>query len=162
VEWKSAYVRRATTPSGVDVLVGSGNYQPRIETLFVTAEVDAAAEMIATQGREAFATIRDPKNRFYFHDTYVFVITPGGEELVNPAFPGLEGKNVLEMKDASGKLFVRDFVATALTRGSGWVRYLWPRPQEPSRPVPKLTYVRKVITPEGEPLIVAAGLYPVP
>jgi signal transduction histidine kinase len=162
LEWKSTYIRRATTPDGLDVLVGSGHYQPRIEELFVVAEVDAAARLIAEQGRSAFSVIRDPRNRFYFHDTYVFVITPAGEELVNPAFPGLEGKNVLDIKDANGRLFVREFVSRALTRGSGWVSYLWPRPEEPSRPVHKLTYVKQVTTPDGESLIVAAGLYPTP
>lgn len=162
LEWKSTYIRRATTPDGLAVLVGSGNYQPRIEELFVVAEVDAAARLIAEQGRSAFSVIRDPRNRFYFHDTYVFVITPTGEQLVNPAFSALEGRNVLEIKDVSGRLFVREFVALALSQGSGWVSYFWPRPQEPTRPVHKLTYVKQVTSPDGESLIVAAGLYPSP
>ena len=45
------------------------------------------------------------------------------------------------------------------SQGSGWVRYLWPRPSDPTRPVPKLTYVREVKTPQGETLVVGSGLY---
>jgi signal transduction histidine kinase len=160
LEWKSAYIRRARSPEGRAVLVGSGNYQPRIEPAFIVAELEAAAALIARQGENAFSRIRDPKSRFFFHDTYVFALTPAGVEVLNPAFPALEGKNVLAMKDASGKPFVREFIDLAMTRGSGWVRYLWPRPEDPTRPVPKRTYVKRVTTPEGDPLVLGAGLYP--
>jgi signal transduction histidine kinase len=47
----------------------------------------------------------------------------------------------------------------ALRQGSGWTTYLWPRPNGSRTPVRKTTYVQRVQTPDGETLIVGAGLY---
>jgi signal transduction histidine kinase len=80
-------------------------------------------------------------------------------ELVNPAFSSVEGRNILNLRDASGKAMVREYIDLAMRRGSGWTTYLWPRPDGSRTPVPKSTYVRRVVTPEGETLIVGAGLY---
>jgi signal transduction histidine kinase len=82
--------------------------------------------------------------------------------VLNPAFPALEGKNVPAMTDTSGKSFGREFIALAMTRGCGWVRYLWLRPEEPTRPVPKRTDVKWVSTREGALLVVGAGIHPAP
>jgi signal transduction histidine kinase len=54
---------------------------------------------------------------------------------------------------------VQEMIDLALRQGSGWTTYLWPRPNGSRTPVRKTTYVQRVQTPDGETLIVGAGLY---
>ena len=157
--WKSSYVMRVTAPSGRTYLVGSGLYESPMEKAFVVQEVDAAAELLERRGRAVFPLLRDPRGRFWFHETYVFVDTPQGVELVNPAFASVEGRNILGLRDAEGRPMVKEYIDQAMRRGSGWTTYLWPRPDGSRTPVRKTTYVRRVQTPDGETLIVGAGLY---
>ena len=157
--WKSSYVKRVTAPSGRTYLVGSGLYEAAVEKAFVVQEVDAAAELLQRRGRAAFPQLRDRLGRFWFHETDVFVDTPAGVELVNPAFPAVEGRSIINLRDAEGRPMVREYIDLAMRRGSGWTTYLWPRPDGSRTPVPKSTYVRRVVTPEGETLIVGAGVY---
>ena len=156
--WKSSYVMRVTAPSGRTYLVGSGLYEAPIEKAFVVQEVEAAAELLQRRGRAAFPLLRDRRGRFWFHETYVFVDTPEGVELVNPAFTAVEGRNILGLRDAEGRPMVKEYIDLAMRQGSGWTTYLWPRPGSRT-PARKTTYVRRVQTPEGETLIVGAGLY---
>lgn len=158
-QWKSTYVERFETSGGQVYLVASGAYEARMEKAFAVDEVEAAADLIAREGRAAFAQLRDPKGRFVYHDTYVFVNSTAGVELVNPAFPGIEGKNVSTLRDPAGQFFVRDYIRLATSKGSGWVRYAWPRPSDPGSIANKLTYVRAVQTPDGETLVIGSGLY---
>jgi signal transduction histidine kinase len=156
--WKSTYIMRATAPSGQTYLVGSGVYEGGMEKAFLVEEVEAAADLLTRQGRQAFATLRDKKSRFFFHDTYVFVTSKTGIELVNPAFPSIEGRNLWDTTDSTGKYLVRDYIKVALDHGSGWVTYKWPRPGMPHVEATKTTYVKKVMV-NGEPLIIGAGMY---
>ena len=90
-------------------------------------------------------------------DTYVFVDKPDGIELVNPAQPSLEGKNLMNVKDVNGKLMVREYIDLALKKGSAWTDYYWYRPGD-NTPARKYTYVKKVMF-DGEAYIVGAGLF---
>jgi pimeloyl-ACP methyl ester carboxylesterase len=156
--WKSTYIVGVTAPSGIRYLVGSGAYAGQMEKAFLVQEVDAAAALLEREGRAAFDRLRDSKDRFFFHDTYVFVTSATGVELVNPAFPAIEGRNLWDARDMEGKYLVRDYVTGALEHGSVWTSYLWPRPGMPEQPVRKTTYARKVVV-DGETLIVGAGIY---
>jgi signal transduction histidine kinase len=157
--WKSTYLMAVTAPSGQRYLVLSGLYEPQIERAFIVQQVDAAARLLQRQGRSAFETLRDRRGPYFFHDTYVFVDTPDGVEVLNPAFAEVEGRNILQLKDKNGKAMVRDYINLAMGQGSGWVEYLWPRPDASSLPERKTTYVRRVQLPDGETLIVGSGLY---
>jgi hypothetical protein len=75
-------------------------------------------------------------------DGYIFVVDMDGVELVNPVFPNLEGRNLLDLKDTGGKLLIRDMLKVVRTDGSGWVDYMWPRPGA-SVSTRKSTYVRR-------------------
>jgi signal transduction histidine kinase len=87
-----------------------------------------------------------------------FVDRADGTELVNPAQPSLEGKNLIDVKDVKGERLVRDYIAAAEKEGSAWVDYYW---YKPGRNVPALkhTYVRKVQS-EGNTYVVGSGFYP--
>lgn len=155
--WKSVYVRKVTFPSGEERLVGAGAYNMELDKAFIEDVVERAALLVQEQGEGALSQLRDENGPFNFMDTYVFVDRPDGTEIVNPAFPSLEGKNLMNVRDAKGKLLAREYIDAAMTKGSGWVDYSWYRPGG-NEPVRKQTFVRKVDSPDGT-FIVGSGLY---
>lgn len=155
--WKSTYVQGAVAPSGRAYVVGAGRYNMPLEPAFIVALVDEACRMLKTEGRNGFTRLKDPTGEFVFMDTYVFVVALNGTEYVNPAFPSLEGRNLLDYKDAAGKFLVRQMIEKTEKTGSAWVEYYWPRPGSAEQ-VKKRAYVRRVLV-DGEVLIVGAGLY---
>ena len=155
--WKSSFLKRVKAPSGKVYIVGCGIYNMKIEKEIISNVVDEAAALIEKEGPAAFDRIRDKTGPFVFLDTYVFVDRPDGVELVNPAFPSVEGKNFMNFMDATGKYLAAEYIDTALKKGSGWVTYLWPKPGE-TRPSIKHSYVKKAVY-GGEAFIVGSGAY---
>jgi len=124
----------------------------------VEALVNIAADYIDAQGKAPFGEFRKKNGPWYHGDTYLFVYDLDGNVLLNPAFPQREGTNVVGQKDADGKLFHDAMIEVAKTKGSGWVDYMFPKPEQ-TTPSQKWTYVKKV-TVDGVPGLVAAGFYP--
>ncbi len=69
--------------------------------------------------------------------------------------PELNGKDLSENKDPTGKRLFVAFVDVVKNQGSGFVDYLWPKPGS-DNPVPKLSYV-KGFQPWG--WVVGSGVY---
>lgn len=155
--WKSAFVKRVTFPSGKQHIVGCGIYNMEMDKTFIEDVVNRAAALIIERGRDAFGQLRDKTGPFVFMDTYVFVQSKGGTELVNPAMPSLEGRNILDLKDLQGKTVVKDEITAALMQGSAWLEGNWYKPGD-NTPARKLTFVRKVES-GGETFIVGSGIY---
>ncbi|WP_242929182.1 cache domain-containing protein [Pontibacter vulgaris] len=155
--WKSSFVQLVKAPSGKSYIVGSGMYNDRMEKEFVVDLVKNAQAEIEKHGRGAFKSFHDPAGPFLAKDAYIFVFTMDGVEIVNPAFPTVEGNNNFDMKDAQGKYLVREIIKTVQTSDSGWVNYMWPKPGE-SIPTQKSAYVRKA-TFNGETFGVGCGIY---
>lgn len=155
--WKSTFLKRVTFPSGKQYLVGCGVYNMQMGKPFIEDVVNRAASLIAERGKEAFGELRDKKGLFVFMDTYVFVDTPDGTELVNPAQPSLEGKNIIDLKDLNGKAVAREYIGAALKDDSAWVEYTWYKPGH-NTPTPKQAYVRKVQSGQ-DTYIVGSGVY---
>jgi len=126
--WKSTYVRRAISPAGNAYLVGSGRYNMPLDRTFIVDLVEEAARMLNERGRAGFARLRDDSGEFVFMDTYVFVLALDGVEYVNPAFPNLEGRNLLGYKDAAGNFLVQEMIDKTEDAADAWVEYFWPRP----------------------------------
>jgi signal transduction histidine kinase len=156
-KWKSSFVKRVTFPSGKQYIVGCGIYNMDMEKEFIQDIVNRAASLIEERGKEAFALLRDKKGPFFFMDTYVFVQTPEGIELVNPAQPTLEGRNLINVKDLKGKLIIKDEIAIAMKEGTAWVDFYWYRPGD-NKPARKQTYLRKVQS-GGQTYLVGSGVY---
>jgi signal transduction histidine kinase len=140
--WKSTYVRLVNTPTGKNYVIGCGMYNDRMEKEFVVDMVKDAVGEIGKKGEAAYSIFHDPTGSFMVKDAYIFVIDPNGVELVNPAFPSLEGRNLLDLQDTRGKQLVREMLNVAQTNGSGWVNYMWPKPGE-SVSTQKSSYVSK-------------------
>jgi len=124
----------------------------------IIALVNSAAALIESKGNEAFPEFKKKNSKWYTDKTYVFVDDIKGTVLVNPPSPQIEGKNLLDFKDAKGKLLIREFIKVAESKGSGWVDYWWPKPGE-DRPAKKRSYIKRAKLPNGTAVIVGAGIY---
>jgi signal transduction histidine kinase len=155
--WKSTYVMKVQSPSGKAFIIGSGAYDMPVQKSFVVDAVDAAVKLIEKEGLKAFVILKDKRSQFIYQDTYVFVIAENGSKLLNVAFPKLEGRNVLDYKDAEGTYYVQAFIEVGKTKGTGWVDYLWPKPGSVKKSH-KSTYIRKAML-DGRMVVVGAGLY---
>ncbi|MEW5788751.1 MAG: cache domain-containing protein, partial [Pseudomonadota bacterium] len=75
--------------------------------------------------------------------------------VMHPIKPELDGKDLSDSKDPTGKPLFLDMVRVVRTQGGGYVRYQWPKPGE-SAPVDKLSYVAGY-APWG--WVVGSGIY---
>jgi signal transduction histidine kinase len=89
----------------------------------------------------------------------VFVLDRNGTLLLNPAFPALEGRSLLSWPDPAERAIAAASLKAVLRDGSTWTTYNWPRPSASKLPERKTTYLRRVVAPGGEVLIVGSGLY---
>jgi len=118
------------------------------------ALVKKAIALIKSSGREAaFAEINNPKGRFTDRDLYVFVYDMSGKCVAHGQNPKMIGKELIDMKDADGKYFVKERVEIAKTKGSGWQDYKFTDPL-----TRKIEHKRAYIE-RYEDLIVGCGIY---
>jgi signal transduction histidine kinase len=155
--WKSSYVCRVKAPSAKTYIVGSGIYNDRMEKIFVEDMVKDAVSEIGRNGEAALQLFHDPTGPFIAKDAYIFVYDMNGINLALPAFPNLEGRNLLDMKDTHGKQIIREMLSLVQTTGSGWVDYMWPKPGE-SVSTGKSAYVSKAKMGDKW-LLVGSGIY---
>ncbi len=119
------------------------------------AMVEKAAALIKEAGPEkAFAAINDKDNKdFHDRDLYVFVRGMDGNTLAHGANKGMIGHTGLDLKDADGKLYNKEMIETAQSKGSGWIDYRWVNPVD-KKIEQKSSFVEKV----GD-YVVGAGFY---
>lgn len=124
----------------------------------IEALVDKAAALTESKGKTAFPEFKKKGSEWLKGETYIFIVDMNGITLMHPANPELETKSILDMKDANGKAFIREFIETAKTKGSGWVDYMWPKPGEKS-PSKKLSFIKRAKMPNGEMVVIGSGIY---
>jgi signal transduction histidine kinase len=152
--WKISYIRKAVGPGGRIYLVGSGSHKLKIEPVFVRNNVDRAAELLKSQGKEAaFAQFRDRASPFSFCGTYIYVFNTRGDCLVDPAFPSQEKRNMLQFQDALGHYVVKDMLKLMENQDQARVQYMASPKPGTTLPTRKLAFLRKV-TVNGESLII--------
>ena len=116
--------------------------------------VKQAAAYVQYQGKEkALAEINTPNGMFDKGELYVFAYDLQGVMLAHPKTPALIGQNLITVPDAEGKLFRKEIVEKAKSKGSGWVDYMYLNP-ETKRQEHKSTYFQKV----GD-IIICCGVY---
>ena len=119
-----------------------------------TAMVKKAVAFLKANGKEkAFAEFNNQSGQFKDRDLYIFVQDMNAKSLAHGGNQRLVGKDMLELKDADGKLFMKNMVAVAGGKGKGWVDYKW---QNPTTKViePKSTYIEKY-----DDVFVGCGIY---
>jgi len=122
------------------------------------AKCKEVAQLVTDKGIDAaIAEINKKDGPFVWKDSYVFLMDLEGKMLAHPIKPDLIGKNLLETPDKGPdkKLFFKEFVALAKSKGEGWVDYMWPKPGEEA-PSKKLSYIYRV---PGKDVFVGAGVY---
>lgn len=106
--------------------------------------VEKAVVYVKANGNDkAFAEFTNRQGSFIDRDLYIFVVDFKGVTLAHGGNEKLVGKDMLELKDADGKFFIKAFIEVAQSKGSGWVEYKWVNPQT-KKIENKATYVQKV------------------
>ncbi len=118
------------------------------------AMVKKAIAMAKAKGNNAaFAEINNPKGQFTDRDLYVFVYDMNGKCVAHGQNQKMIGKELIEMKDADGKAFVKERVEIARSKGKGWQDYKFTDPL--TRQIePKRAYIER----HGD-LIFGCGIY---
>ncbi len=121
------------------------------------AMAEKAAAFWKANGKDkAIAEINNPKGQFVKGDLYVVAHDWKGNVLAHGGNPKLVGVNLYEQKDPNGqKLFVKEQIELAKTKGSGWVDFSWVNPAT-KKVQPKTSWVRKI---DGEDYLVNCGVF---
>ena len=116
--------------------------------------VDRAVAFYTASGKEiALAEFMNPKGQFVEDELYLFVMDSKGVMLAHGVNEKFVGKDFIDLKDSDGKLFIKEIVDIANSKGSGWVKYKWYQPVA-RRVLPKVVYFDKV-----DDLIICSGVY---
>ena len=91
----------------------------------------------------------------YEGDDYFWVNDMKPRMVMHPYKPELNGQDLTEYKDPTGKRLFVEFVEVVKKQGDGFVDYLWPKPGI-DKPVPKISYV-KGFEPWG--WVIGSGIY---
>lgn len=118
------------------------------------AMVEKAVAFYKANGKDkAFAEINNAKGQFAKDDLYVWVSDLKMTVLAHGANQKLIGKELVDLKDTDGKLFMKEIGDGAKAKGSGWADYKWTNPTTKKVEL-KSTYFQR----EGD-LIFACGIY---
>lgn len=116
--------------------------------------VKKAIDYLKKNGKEkAFAEFSNGSGPFKDRDLYITVMDTTGKMLVHGANPKLNGKNLIDMKDADGKYFVKEYIELAKSKGTGWIDFKWPNPVTQAIEQ-KSVYFEKV-----DDVVVTCGVY---
>jgi methyl-accepting chemotaxis protein len=80
------------------------------------------------------------KNSRYGKSGYFWINDQAGAMVMHPIKPSLNGKNLMNIKDAAGKKFFAEMVDISKSQSNGYVDYMWPKPgfEEPQQ---KVSYI---------------------
>jgi len=107
-----------------------------------TALIEKSIAFYKANGKEkALAEISNPGGQFVKGEFYVFIWDLNGTVIAHGANQKLIGKDVSGLKDADGKLFVKEGMDLGKSKGSGWVDYKWPNPVTKNHVI-NLFYIR--------------------
>ena len=118
--------------------------------------VNAALAHIKKVGNDqALKDFTTDKANWTKKDLYVFVVDTKGVVLAHGVNVKLIGKDLMELKDQNGKLFMREIVDLSSAKGEGWVDYDWAHPIT-KKAEGKSTFVKRIPGFDGS---VAVGIY---
>lgn len=116
--------------------------------------VKKAIAFYKSKGREAtFAEINNKSGQFTDRDLYIFVYDMSGKVLAHGQNEKMVGKELIDFKDADGKLFVKERIEIAKTKGSGWQDYKF------TDPLSKSIDHKRAYIERHEDMIFGCGIY---
>ena len=132
------------------------------DTRKLVRAVRSAAQLIERQGTNAFSVMKTSPKIWNNDLFYVYVYAMDGFCLYHPASPEFEGKNLLEVADADGRLALRMAMDAVNDPDNphGWLHYLW-HPAGGFNPVPKSSCHFLATMPDGRAVLAGGGMeYP--
>jgi signal transduction histidine kinase len=116
--------------------------------------VAKAIEFYKASGKEiALAEFTNTHGPFVQEEMYIFVLDSRGNMVAHGVNEKYADKSFMDLKDSTGKNFIREIVETANAKGSGWVEYQWYNPTT-KKTKPKSLYFEKI-----DDLIICSGIY---
>jgi cytochrome c len=95
----------------------------------VVAVVKKAVEFYQANGKDkALAELNKKDGLFAKGEDYVDVHDVSGVCLAHPISPAKVGLNRLDQSDSAGKFYIKDLVAAAKQKPSGWIEYVMKNP----------------------------------
>lgn len=137
--------------------VGQRRLPPTHQAVEIETLVNKASDVLEERGSKAFTDFRKKDSPWRYADVYLFVVDMNGVVLFNAAHPEREQRDFLDDRDADGKRFHRDFIKMVTAYGSGWVDYMFPKP-DGTVPTVKWSYVCATRV-DGVDALVGAGVY---
>lgn len=120
------------------------------------AMVEKAIAYAKANGAEkAYTEFNTPGSQFFDGELYVFAYDLEGTNLALGSNPKMTGKNLLEMKSADGKYYLKEMIETIKSKGEGWVEYKWINP-ETKKMQDKISFVKKI---PGTNAFAGCGVY---
>jgi hypothetical protein len=119
------------------------------------AMAERGAVFMKAHGKEALMKKLSAKNpEFVQGELYVDMRDINtGIVMAHPINPSIVGKNLVDVPDASGKVYRREIIELAARQGKGWVDYMYKNPVS-GKIEPKTTYILRV----GD-VVLEAGIY---
>jgi signal transduction histidine kinase len=119
------------------------------------AMVEKGAAFMKAHGKEAMMKkLADKDADFVQGELYVDMRDINtGIVLAHPINPAIVGKNLTDVPDATGKVYRREIIQLAASKGKGWVDYMYKNPVS-GKIEPKTTYILRV----GD-VVLEAGIY---
>ena len=81
------------------------------------------------------------KNSRYGKTGYFWINDQEAKMIMHPIKPSLDGKNLANLKDSTGKRFFSEMVRISKSQSNGYVDYMWPKPGF-DKPQSKVSYVK--------------------
>lgn len=105
-------------------------------------------------GKDKFlAEVNGGKGQFNDRDLYISVWSTKALVLAHGANAKLVGKDIIDLKDADGKPFMKEIVTKAAGSGTGWVDYKW------VNPVSKEIQAKSAYFEKLDDMIISTGYY---
>ncbi len=105
---------------------------------------DAIAHYQKVGEEKAYADFSEKDSAFFHGEFYIFVMSAEtGTHVYHAVNHKLVGKNLLALKDTSGKAFVNELYENAKKNGNTWTSYQWVHP-ETKKIAPKVVYSEKL------------------
>ena len=117
--------------------------------------VKKAVAYVKEAGREkALAEFNNPKGTVFIKkDLYIYASDPQGINLAHGMNPAMKGMDLINLKDADGKPFVKEYTERAMKFGNGTIDYKWADPVT-KKVAMKSTYFERI-----DDIIICCGYY---
>lgn len=136
------------------VLSISSSFAATDDPAVAIAMVEKGLAYLQKNGKDALIKEVNNKNpEFIQGDVYLGVRAMDGTQLAHPMNPKLVGKNMVVLPDADGKLFRKEIIDTAASKGKGWVDYRY------NNPVTKEIEKKSTYFVKSGDVILEAGIY---